>query len=44
MHIKFTKGISLFLIEKTYLLLEKFDIYVPFIVPEVILFCQDGIS
>lgn len=29
---------------KTYLLLEKFDIYVPFIVPEVILLCQDGIS
>lgn len=42
---KFPKCISEFIPHwKTYLLQENFEIYVPLIVPEVILFCQDGIS
>lgn len=42
---KFPKCISEFIPHwKTYLLQENFKIYVPLIVPEVILFCQDGIS
>lgn len=42
---KFPKCISEFIPHwKTYLLQENFEIVVPLIVPEVILFCQDGIS